>query len=103
MSNQVVAGASIQCSFGVAPSVLNVLPVKLTFSGGPPSATITDSIPIVNIPPFGMCNSPSNPTVIAATAAALGVFTPMPCMPCVVAPWIPGSPNFSDRWNTGSE
>jgi hypothetical protein len=39
-----------------------------------------------------MCNSPSNPTVIAATAAALGVLTPMPCVPVLPAPWVPGSP-----------
>lgn len=28
--------------------------------------------------------------MIAATAAALGVFTPMPCVPVTPAPWIPG-------------
>ena len=51
-----------------------------------------DNKPIANIPPFGMCMSPSNPTVIAATAAALGVLTPMPCVPVIPAPWVPGSP-----------
>ena len=35
---------------------------------GPLAATIMDYIPIANIPPFGMCMSPANPTVIAATA-----------------------------------
>jgi len=33
----------------------------------------------------------ANPTVAAATAAALGVLTPMPCIP-VTMPWTPGSP-----------
>ena len=28
----------------------------------------------------------------AATAAALGALTPMPCVPLTVAPWAPGSP-----------
>ena len=37
------------------------------------------------------CNSPSNPMVAAATTAALGVLTPMPCIPMTIAPWMPGS------------
>jgi hypothetical protein len=89
-SPQVCAGASLQCSFGAAPATLNVLPTNCTLVGGMPAATIADSIPIVNITPFGMCQSAANPTVIAATAAALGVFTPMPCLPATSAPWIPG-------------
>jgi len=92
MGIQVCMGAMMQCSFGVAPSSLVVLPANATMAGGPSAATIMDNIPIANIPPFGMCNSPSNPTVAAATAAALGVLTPMPCVPVTAAPWAPGSP-----------
>jgi hypothetical protein len=40
-----------------------------------------------------MCLSPANPAVVAATAAAMGVFTPMPCIPVIPAPWVPGVPN----------
>lgn len=84
-------GAMMQCSFGVAPSTLVVLPTNCTLTGTP-AATIMDHAPIVNVPPFGMCQSPSNPTVAAATAAALGVLTPMPCVPVTAAPWVVGSP-----------
>lgn len=92
MSVQVCMGAMMQCSFGAAPSSLVVLPTNQVMAGGPLAATIMDNIPISNIPPFGMCSSPSNPTVAAATAAALGVLTPMPCVPVTAAPWVPGSP-----------
>jgi hypothetical protein len=91
MGIQVCMGAMMQCSFGVAPSSLVVLPVNRTLTGTP-AATIMDFAPIVNVPPFGMCNSPSNPMVAAATAAALGVLTPMPCVPVTPAPWVVGSP-----------
>jgi len=84
-------GAMMQCSFGAAPSSLVVLPANRTLTGTP-AANIMDSAPIVNVPPFGVCNSVANPTVAAATAAALGVLTPMPCVPLVPAPWAPGSP-----------
>jgi hypothetical protein len=46
----------------------------------------------VNILPFAMCSSLANPAVAAATAAAQGVLTPMPCVPVTVAPWVPGAP-----------
>ena len=91
MGIQVCTGAMMMCSFGVAPSSLVVLPANRTMTGTP-AANIMDNKPIVNIPPFGMCNSPSNPMVAAATAAALGVLTPMPCIPVTAAPWAPGAP-----------
>jgi hypothetical protein len=90
MGIQVCAGANLQCSFGVAPSPLTVLPVNKVMTGTP-AANIMDHAPLVNVMPFGMCNSPSNPMVAAATAAALGVLTPMPCIPATAAPWMPGA------------
>jgi hypothetical protein len=84
-------GAMLQCSFGAAPSSLVVLPQNAVLTGTP-AATIMDNAPMVNILPFGMCNSPANPMVAAATAAALGVLTPLPCIPVTAAPWAPGSP-----------
>lgn len=96
MATLVCMGASLQCSFGLAPSTLVVLPVK-GIMAGTPAANITDSAPFVNVPPFGMCTSIANPAVAAATAAALGVLTPMPCIPTVVTPWVPGSPKVMVR------
>ena len=84
----VTAGATMMCSFGLAPSTLGVLPPRPIVEGKP-AATITDITPGVNIPPFGMCTSLVNPMVAAATAAALGVLTPMPCVPTAVGPWKP--------------
>ena len=91
MGMQVCMGAMMQCSFGAAPSSLIVLPANRTLTGTP-AANIMDNKPFVNILPFGMCSSPANPTVAAATAAALGVLTPMPCIPVTAAPWIVGAP-----------
>lgn len=89
---QVCAGATLQCSFGTAPSALNVLPINRVLVGGTPAANLNDHIPLVNILPFGLCTSLANPMVAAATAAALGVLTPMPCIPATASPWIPGGP-----------
>lgn len=93
MAVHVVNGAQLLCSFGVMPSTLVVLPVNRVLSTQQPAATIMDHVPLLNILPFGMCMSPANPAVVAATSAALGVFTPMPCVPATTMPWAPGCPN----------
>ena len=92
MPMQVCMGAMMMCTFGMAPSSLVVLPTNMTLTTEMPDANIMDNIPMVNIMPFGMCISPANPMVAAATAAAMGVLTPMPCIPMTVAPWVPGAP-----------
>ena len=92
MAKQVAMGAMMKCSFGAAPSSLVVLPANKVLAEGPPAANIMDHVPLVNILPFGVCSSPANPMVIAATAAAMGVLTPMPCIPATPAPWVPGAP-----------
>jgi len=93
MPMQVCMGASMMCTFGMAPSSLVVLPTNKVFTNMVPDANIMDHIPMENIMPFGMCMSPSNPTVAAATTAALGVLTPMPCIPATTTPWTPGASN----------
>lgn len=88
MAIAVCTGATLMCSFGVAPSSLVVLSPKRVITKTP-SANLNDQIPIANIPPFGACTSMANPAVASATSAALGVLTPMPCVPVTAAPWIP--------------
>ena len=92
MPQQVCNGATLQCSMGMAPSSLVVLPVNRVNTANQPDANIMDNKPLVNIMPFGMCMSLANPAVAAATAAALGVLTSMPCVPVTPAPWTPGAP-----------
>ena len=91
MSFCVCSGAMLSCSFGMAPSMLTVTPENKVVTSMP-LATIMDNVPMKNIMPFGMCSSMANPTVASAMAAALGVLTPMPCIPVIPAPWAPGSP-----------
>jgi hypothetical protein len=90
MGVAVCMGATMMCSFGVAPASLIVIPSTTMLTPAVPSANTSHFAPVVNVPPFGMCTSAANPTVAAATAAALGVLTPMPCVPATAAPWMPG-------------
>lgn len=92
MPQHVCMGAMMMCSFGAAPSSLVVLPTNMMITSNMPAANIMDNIPMTNIMPFGVCMSLANPEVAAATAAALGVLTPMPCIPVTPAPWVPGAP-----------
>lgn len=89
----------LKCSFGSAPAPFQSLPRPgvPVFMQSLIGATIMDIAPVVNIPTFAMCSSMANPQVIAATAAAQGVLTPMPCVPVIPAPWAPPSPVVS--WN----
>jgi hypothetical protein len=91
MGIAVASGAMMSCSFGVAPSTLTVLPAGKVVADGVPMASIMDHKPNVNIAPFGMCTTLSNPQVASATSAAQGVLTPQPCVPVTSTPWAPGA------------
>ena len=90
MGKFVCAGAMLKCSFGIAPSTFMVADPMRPMVQNKPIGNIMDNKPMVNIMPFGMCQTLSNPAVASATAAALGVLTPQPCVPVTVAPWMPG-------------
>lgn len=90
MPQLVVTGAMLKCSFGLAPMPLTATPGTVNASKMT-AATSKDFTPMVNIKPFGMCTTQTNPTVAAATAAAMGTPTPAPCIPNTTAPWLMGS------------
>jgi len=85
MPQLVCSGAVLQCTFGLATAQLVVLPVSQVYSSNQPAATILDYAAMTSVLPFGMCNSPSNPQVVAAKG-------PVPCLPMTTSPWTPGSP-----------
>lgn len=91
MSQQVCTTAVMMCTFGLAPSSFVATP-RPVLTSNQVAGVITDNIPLLNVPPFGMCSAPTNPQVAAATVAAAGVLTPMPCLPVFPAPWVPGAP-----------
>ena len=76
MSEYVVAGARLKCSFGTVPATLNVPIPKGVTINHKNMATMVDSIPYVNIGCFGKCN-------VVPSA-------PKPCTPCGV--WMNTSP-----------
>ena len=91
MPVQTCTGGTTMCTFGLMPGTFVATP-KMVMTGFMPAGNIMDHVPMVNIMPFGMCACPANPAVAAATTAAAGVLTPMPCIPITPAPWVAGSP-----------
>lgn len=79
----------LKCSFGMTPSQLMVMDPMRPKIQGNAIANMMDFAPMVNVLPFGMCRSLANPTVASATSAAMGVLTPMPCIPAITSPWTP--------------
>ena len=93
MPFHVCNGATLICPFAVPPSTSTfvVLPINRMLTSDQPAANIMDNKPMVNIMSFGACMSPGNPAFVAATAAALGTPTPVPCVPVTPAPWVTGA------------
>lgn len=89
----VCSGSMLVCSMGAGTSPINVIstPGPAANPAMQSAANIMDNKPVVNIRPFGVCRSMSNPQVMAASASARGL-VPMPCMPTIPAPWAPGDP-----------
>ena len=90
----VCSGAMMKCTMGTAPAKLTVLPTRTIYLAGQPQANISDHQTMVNLAPFGLCRSLAFPPTAAATAAALGTLTPMPCMHNTPAPWFVGKMDY---------
>lgn len=90
----VCSGAKIKCSFGDKIAQLTVYPDRTVFLTGQPMANISDHISLYNIAPFGKCHTTSFPPTGAATAAAHGKLTPMPCLPGTNSNWMNGKNDY---------
>lgn len=88
MGLAVVTGATAQCTFGTGCGVITATSQMTTMAEGKPLATIADFGPQC-VGAFGLCTSLANPAVLAATTAALGVLTPMPCTMVPMGTWTP--------------
>lgn len=86
----VCSKAKIKCSCGDKISTLTVYPDRTIWLTGEPQANISDHISMRNIAPFGRCHTTAYPATGAATAAAHGKLTPMPCVPNTPFPWMGG-------------
>ena len=88
MGIPVVSGAACLCTMGTSPGQINATNQMAIRVGGKPAASIADCAPLSNVGSCGMCISLANPAVAAATAAALGVLTPQPCVPAPAGAWV---------------
>lgn len=71
-------GATLQCSQGSAPSLLQARPHSLGTDRALTLATVNDAGPLLNILPFGTCLAPAHP--LSSTGAA-------PCLPQTSGCW----------------
>lgn len=83
----VCSTAKMKCSCGDKISTLTVFPDRTIWLTGQPQANISDHISMRNIAPFGKCHTTAYPPTGAATAAAHGKLTPMPCVPGTTICW----------------
>lgn len=93
MGQPVVTGGKAMCSMGPG-GMFNISAMGNVMIENKPILTTKDTVPFMNVSPAGvMCQSMANPMVASATAAAMGVLTPQPCVPNFVGMWLPGTIN----------
>lgn len=74
MAKYVCMGAMLKCTFGQIPSTLMVTNPLRPMIQNKPKATIMDFAPMVNVMPFGMCTTLSNPMVVSSNGGSHGNF-----------------------------
>jgi hypothetical protein len=89
MPPPLTTGCILMCTNGLAPTPFVATPKPAPMVNGALAAGTIEQIMANNVATFGACNSLANPTVASATASAMGVLTPMPCVPKIAAPWSP--------------
>lgn len=77
MTAAVLHGAMLICSCGLVPSALLTRPRTVRHTLGAGIATVEDCLPLINIPPFGGCTAPGNPSLLLQK----------PCLPQLASPW----------------
>lgn len=82
----IVSGSLMSCSFGIAPCPFQAMQAVNVISKAPVGNS--NDISPACVATFGMCQSLANPSVAQATALALGVLTPMPCIPALAGSWV---------------
>ena len=92
-------GATMKCTFGDRKAKLTVYPDRTVFLTGQPMANISDHTSLYNIAPFGKCHTTAFPPTGAATAAAHGKLTPMPCIPGTNSNWLHGKDDYIIKGN----
>ena len=95
----VCSGATMKCTFGDRKAKLTVYPDRTVFLTGQPMANISDHTSLYNIAPFGKCHTTAFPPTGAATAAAHGKLTPMPCIPGTNSNWLHGKDDYIIKGN----
>lgn len=93
-NSYVCSGATMRCTMGTSQASLTVLPIRTVNLTGKPMANISDHLSFVNLGQFGRCRSLGFPATAAATAAAHGKLTPMPCVHNTPFPWMGGKNDY---------
>ena len=86
MGHCVVEGAMVMCPMGKTPVPLVVIPEGAIVTATTPAATIMDFVPLGEHRHIRVVQLSGQPR------GHRGPGVPVPCVPAIVAPWVPGAP-----------